>query len=314
MSHKHTLTKGRVAFLEYYSKLLPQFSIPELTVYLNTRNTPVLLISKIFETKLMKLWQENRLSWIPLRWFPYALQWPPEIPVGETLPGFSEGWIYPLNKSSLLPVLLLSPRIGENILDAAAAPGGKTLSIANQIDLNKTLLIANDPSFPRFKRLRTALKFFGFPDIPTWRFPAQTIARNSEYTFDKILLDAPCSSEKHVFNSKKHLKIWSPNRIKKLSELQLSLIESLLPLLRSGGTLIYSTCALTPEENETVIAKILEKHPLEIALKNLPDGLPIQGSGLPEFGLKENQCKQVLRINNNDFGFDPMFVAGLRKI
>src|SRR3989338_2731858 len=273
MSHKHTLTKGKMAFLEYYSKLLSQFSIPELTAYLNTRNTPVLLISKVFEAKLMRLWQENRLAWSPLRWFPFAIKWPPEIPVGEALPGFSEGWIYPLNKSSLLPALWLSPQIGENILDAAAAPGGKTLSIANQIDLNKTLLIANDLSFPRFKRMRTALKFFGYPDIPTWRFAAQTIAGNSEYTFDKILLDAPCSSEKHVFNSKKHLKIWSPNRIKRLSELQLSLVESLLPLLRSGGTLIYSTCALTPEENEAVIAKVLEKHPAEIALKNLPDSL-----------------------------------------
>ena len=314
MSHKSTITKGRAAFLDYYSKLLPQFSIPELTGYLTTRNTPVLLISKIFEKKLFKLWQESRLTWAPLRSFPSALQWPPEIPVGEALPGFSEGWIYPMNKSSLLPILWLNPRLGENILDADAAPGGKTLSIANQIDLKKTLLIANDPSFPRFKRLRTALKFFGYPDIPTWRFPAQAIARNSEYTFDKILLDAPCSSEKHVFNSKKHLKIWSPNRIKKLSELQLSLIESLLPLLRSGGTLIYSTCALTPEENEKVIAKVLEKHPLEIALKNLPDGLPVSGTGLSGFGLTDVQCRQVLRINNNDFGFDPMFVTGFRKV
>lgn len=314
MSHKHTLTKGKAAFLDYYSKILPQFSAAELTAYLNTRNTPVLLISKVFETKLMRLWQENHLTWAPLRWFPFAVQWPPEIPVGETLPGFSEGWIYPLNKSSLLPVLWLKPRLGENILDAAAAPGGKTLAIANQIDLNKTLLIANDPSFPRFKRLRTALKFFGYSDIPTWRFPAQTIARNSEYTFDKILLDAPCGSEKHVFNSKKHLKIWSPNRIKKLSELQTSLIESLLPLLRSGGTLIYSTCALSPAENEEVVAQILEKYQSEIVLKNLPDGLPISGAGLSDFGLNDSQCGQVLRINNFDFGFDPMFIAGFGKV
>jgi len=238
MSHKSTITKGRAAFLDYYSKLLPQFSIPELTGYLTTRNTPVLLISKIFEKKLFKLWQENHLTWSPLRWFPSALQWPPEIPVRETLPGFSEGWIYPMNKSSLLPVLWLGPRTGENILDVCAAPGGKTLAIANQVDLNKTLLIANDPSFPRFKRLRTALKFFGYPDIPTWGFAAQKIDRNCQHAFDKILLDAPCSSEKHVFNSKKHLKIWSPNRIRRLSQLQLSLIESVLPLLKPNGILI----------------------------------------------------------------------------
>lgn len=314
MSHKSMLTKGRAAFLDYYSKLLPQFSVPELTSYLTARNTPVLLISKIFEAKLVKSWQENRLTWAPLRWFPYTLLWPPEIPVGEILPGFSEGWIYPLNRSSLLPILWLSPQPGENILDACAAPGGKTLSIANQIDLNKTLLIANDPSFPRFKRLRTAIKLFGYPDISTWRFPAQAIAGNCQYTFDKILLDAPCSSEKHVFNSKRHLKIWSPNRIKKLSELQLSLIGSLLPLLRSGGTLIYSTCALTPEENERVIAKVLEKHQSEIILDNSPSDLPISGFGLTDFGLTDFQCRQVIRVNNPDLEFDPMFVAGFRKV
>lgn len=314
MSHKHTLTRGKAAFLDYYSKLLPQFSVPELTSYLTARNTPVLLISRIFEKKLFDLWQGNHLTWAPLSWFPFTLLWPPEIPVGEILPGFSEGWIYPLNRSSLLPILWLNPQPGENILDACAAPGGKTLAIANQIDLNKTLLIANDPSFPRFKRLRTTVKFFGYPDISTWRFPAQSIAGNCQYTFDKILLDAHCSSEKHVFNSKKHLKIWSPNRIKKLSELQLSLIGSLLPLLRSGGTLIYSTCALTPEENERVIAKVLEKHQSEIILDNPPSDLPISGFGLSNFGLTDFQCRQIIRVNNPDLEFDPMFVAGFRKV
>ena len=95
----------------------------------------------------------------------------------------------------------------------------------------QTLLIANDASFSRFQRLRTTLKHFGLPDIPTWRYPVQALIHRTQLTFDKILLDAPCSSEKHVYNSKKYLGIWSQNRIKTLSHLQHLLINSLVPLL-----------------------------------------------------------------------------------
>lgn len=313
MSHKNTLTKGKVAFLDYYSHLLPHFPIPELTLYLTSKNTPVLLISKVFEKDLSDLWRKARLTWAPLPWFPSALEWPPEIIVGSSLPGFAEGWLYSLNRASLLSVLAINPQPGEAILDACAAPGGKTLAMANLTIGHKTLLIANDASFSRFKRLRTTLKHFGLPDIPTWRYPVQALIHRTQLTFDKILLDAPCSSEKHVYNSKKYLKIWSQNRIKTLSHLQHLLINSLVPLLNPHGVLVYSTCALTPEENEAVISKIVNQSHAPLSLQPFSAQIPIHGHGLTGYGLSIQQCAQVVRVNAPDSFFDPMFVAILKK-
>lgn len=272
---KHTLTKGKEAFLEYYSKVMPN-----LEEYLKLRNIPVLLFSPIFEKELKVLWHKAGLSWEPLTWFPGALEWPKEVAVGTFLPGYEQGWIYSLNRASLLPVITLGAKKGELILDACAAPGGKSLAIL----MSGTSLITNDVSFQRFKRLRTVLKLFGYPDVQTLQKPVQTLQYVYPGQFDKILLDAPCSSEKHVFNSKMHLKIWSVKRTSVLSQTQVQLIEALLPMLKSRGILVYSTCSISPLENETVVEKVLAKHP-EIAL------LETKKTGI------------------SDINFDPMFVA-----
>jgi 16S rRNA C967 or C1407 C5-methylase (RsmB/RsmF family) len=287
---KSTFNKGKTAFLEYYSQLLPQFSNPEdLEKYLSKNNPPVILVSSKHQEEIKKLWEKEKLDWKSLDWFPWALEWPKGVPIGTPLPGFKEGWLYALNRSSLLPVVALDPHPGEAILDACAAPGGKTAAIANIVG-DRAFVMANDASMPRFKRLRTVLKFFGSPDITTTNFSVQALTHTSPTTFDKILLDAPCSSEKHVFNSKKHLKIWSPNRSKTLAHIQEMLIDSLLPLLNTGGKLVYSTCALTPAENEEVITATLKKHP---ELKLSRDGMQ--------------------RVNDFEGYFDPMFVATLTR-
>jgi len=263
MPKKHTLTRGRQAFLDYYTKLLPQFDTPEkLNAYLTTKNPQVILVSPIHESQISGLWHKSGLDWSPLPWFPHTLVWPKNVLPGTSLPGFREGWLYPLNPSSLLPVLAMQPQPGQSILDAAAAPGGKTLAILNFLYPKPVSLIANDVSLPRFKRLRTVLKRFGFPEVVTARHPIQALPHIlTAGSFDKILLDAPCSSEKHVYNSKRHLKIWSENRITTLAHLQKLLVDSLLPLLKPGGTLVYSTCALAPQENEGVVEYTLSRHP-----------------------------------------------------
>ena len=310
---KHTLTKGKAAFLDYYSRAMPQFSsADDLEKYLTAKNPPVLLFSPFHTLELQQLWRAQELSWSPVSWFPQALVWPPEVPIGTSLPGYTQGWLYSLNPASLLSVLALSPQTKETILDASAAPGGKTLAIASLINTSRSTLIANDVSGPRFKRLRTVLKLFGLPDLPTWRLPIQIIARETNLRFDKILLDAPCSSEKHVFNSKHHLKTWSEKRIAALSKLQIHLIASLLPALKPGGTLVYSTCALTPLENEAVIGKILKEHP-DLYLSELPKTLPVYSPGLSGFGIPDHSLHRILRVNDPRLPLDPMFVAALRS-
>lgn len=276
---KHTLTKGKSAFLDYYSQLFPNLDINK---YLSTSNPPVLLVSPLHKSEIKKQFQQNKYSWSPLSWFPHAIYWPRLIQIGTPLPGFKEGWLYSLNPSSLLPVLALNAQPQDSILDACAAPGGKTL--ATKIQGNSTLISA-DASLPRFKRLRTTLKLFGFPEIATVHSSVQALPYKLTGQFDKILLDAPCSSEKHVYNSKRFLKIWSENRIASLSHLQQLLIETLLPLLKPGGLLVYSTCAFNPFENEEVVTKVLTQHS-NLYLKSLSYSIPPS---------------------------DPMFVASLQK-
>lgn len=267
--------KGKQAFLDYYSQF-----VPDLESYLKIRNIPVLLFSPAHKNELQNLWHKAGLTWQPLEWFRGALEWPKEIEVGTYLPGYEQGWIYSLNRSSLLPVTILHPQKGELILDACAAPGGKSLAILE----SGATLIANDVSMQRFKRLKTVLRLFGYPEVNAFQKPVQTLQYVYPGQFDKILLDAPCSSEKHVFNSKMHLKIWSVKRTSVLSQTQVQLVEALLPMLKSRGILVYSTCSISPLENENVVEKVLAKHP-EVALL------------------------ETKKISISDINFDPMFVA-----
>jgi 16S rRNA C967 or C1407 C5-methylase (RsmB/RsmF family) len=287
MSRRRNLHQAKQEFLDYYLPLLPQFSSPrELEAFLTRRNPQVLLISPLNEEKIHHLWIKNHLDWTPVPWFPHTLNWPQNVPPGTSLPGFSEGWLYALNPASLLPILALNPKPSDIILDASAAPGGKTLAIINFLHPHIPDILANDVSLPRFKRLRTTLKFYGYPQIPVLCSPIQSLPYKLQPHFTKILLDAPCSSEKHVFNSKNYLKIWSPNRSLTLSHLQLLLINSLIPLLAPHGQLIYSTCSISPRENQLVIDEALKRYP------DLVQTPPLT----PQFSTAN---------------FDPMFVAAL---
>lgn len=301
-----TNTKGRTSFESYYSHLFPDL---DLQNFFTQKHPPVLLIHPQHRESLKSAWSSHNLSCTPLPWYPYAIVWPKEVPFGTKLPGFDSHLIYPLNPASLLPVLSLDVKGSDLILDACAAPGGKSLAIANLLYPNTQNLLSNDSSPARFISLKRVLKNFGYSNIETRNLALQKL-QYSGLQFDKILLDAPCSSEKHVFTDPKERARWSPNRIKKLSHQQFVLIKSTLPLLKPNGTLVYSTCALTPEENEAVVASTLSKLPL--TLQN-PVTLPYTQPGLPNYGLNTDQIQQVVRINENSQGFDPMFVARFQK-
>lgn len=123
-----SLTKSKSEFIVYYSKIFPNLDIGS---YLSRKNAPVLLFSPEHESEICHMFSEAKLSWIPYRQFPNTIERPPEIPISDSLPGFREGWLYSLNPSSLLPIIALNPQPSDSILDASAAPGGKTLAILN---------------------------------------------------------------------------------------------------------------------------------------------------------------------------------------
>ena len=151
---------------------------------------------------------------------------------------------------------------GDIVLDMCAAPGGKSLVLASKLK-GKGELVCNDRSDSRRARLAKVLKDH-LPD--SWSSIARIYGHDAtkwgmyeENKYDKILLDAPCSSERHVLNSPHHLEEWSPARPKNLAIQQYALLCAALTALKPGGLMIYSTCSINPIENEKIIEKLLKK-------------------------------------------------------
>ncbi|WP_407429151.1 RsmB/NOP family class I SAM-dependent RNA methyltransferase [Treponema sp.] len=169
---------------------------------------------------------------------------------------------YFLDSASVRAAVSLPLKNAVDILDLCAAPGGKTLVLAGNMSENAHLL-SNERSSDRKNRLLNTVRDC-LPQNIQERVQVickdgAVMCRTNEESFDAILLDAPCSSERHVFNDNKYLSDWSPSRIKTLSMAQWALLSSAWRMLRSGGFLLYSTCALSPEENDKIIEKLLKK-------------------------------------------------------
>lgn len=176
------------------------------------------------------------------------------------IPGGSQP--YYLDAASVFAALCLPVKQAENILDLCAAPGGKTLVIASRMN-PQAKLSSNERSPERKHRLQTVVNeclpeeinsriTVSCSDGATW------CTRQSE-CFDCILLDAPCSSERHVMLDDKYLNTWSPSRIKTVSMEQWALLSSAYRLLQPGGYLLYSTCAICPQENDEMLDRLIKK-------------------------------------------------------
>ena len=174
---------------------------------------------------------------------------------------YKNGEIYFQNLSSQLPPILLSPAQNTDILDMCAAPGGKTSQIA-AITNNKCSITACEMNKIRAERLKFNLAKLGVTSANIM----VTDARNLEsyFSFDKILLDAPCSgSGTLILDNPKSLEGFSETLINKCISAQKKLLEKAVSVLKQGGELLYSTCSVLPTENEEIVKPILEKYNLE---------------------------------------------------
>ncbi|HOJ99957.1 MAG TPA: SAM-dependent methyltransferase [Termitinemataceae bacterium] len=205
----------------------------------------------------------------------------------ESLLTEGPGWAYTTNlirpywmdrASVLAAESLVLPTEGE-ILDACAAPGGKSLVIASRMERGVRLL-SNELSRERRRRLvevlDTHLPATIREQVTVSGFDAAALgARRTEWErFGAILLDVPCSSERHVVKDPAALAQWSPARPKMLSQRQWALLSSAFLLLKPGGCLVYATCALTPQENDEVFRRLIKKYGdrLQLAKPDFPEG------------------------------------------
>lgn len=188
---------------------------------------------------------------------------------------------YLLDAASILPVIALDIQPGERVVDLCAAPGGKSFLCALKMK-NQGLLVSNDRSAARRARIHRIFDdYFPKTEQKNHKVTGHDASKWCLYeksVYDKVLLDAPCSSERHVLEDSKELNLWAPGRTKALSVSQFAMLASALDIVKVGGTIVYSTCALSRHENDDIIKKLYQKRAgrFEILHKEFPFGEPTE--------------------------------------
>ena len=210
---------------------------------------------------------------------------------------YENGEIYLQSLSSMLPPIILEPKGGENILDMAAAPGGKTTQIA-AITQNKAFITACEKNKIRADRLKYNLQKQGVGCVNVMLEDARKLS--DFFSFDKILLDAPCSGSgtMSVFD-----KTFSKELIERSSKTQEELLIKALKILKTGGEMVYSTCSILEQENERILQKVLKKYGGEI--------VPIEP--IEEIPLLPTSIVGVMCVCPTEF-YEGFFVAKIKKV
>jgi NOL1/NOP2/sun family putative RNA methylase len=224
----------------------------------------------------------------------------------------ADGKVYIQNAASWLPVLALDPQPEERILDVCAAPGGKTSHVAAHAQ-GRASIVANDNSRPRLAKLQATMKRTRASTERYTLFDATQLARKLEGDqFDKILLDAPCSGEGMMqLSRQKDFATWSPAQIKRLQQLQKRILGQAWQLLKPGGTLVYSTCTMAPEENEAVVDYFL-RHNGDATVQPLDIDLPNRVACVQEWNGKQFQpvvrnCMRLVPSSTTEAFFVAVF-------
>jgi 16S rRNA (cytosine1407-C5)-methyltransferase len=221
---------------------------------------------------------------------------------------YTEGLAVPymLDRASVLAARTLRLPSEGIILDACAAPGGKSLVIASAMG-SAVRLLSNELSNERRRRLVTVLDQYldtgrrSRVIVSGFDAAAQGRKRAEWGRFGGILLDAPCSGERHVIQNKTALEKWSPARTRFLAKRQWALLSASFLLLQRGCSLVYATCALSPAENDGVASRLLKKYRDEVSLDEV------------DFNEGEKtQCGRLI-LPDAAGGMGPMYVARFRK-
>lgn len=227
---------------------------------------------------------------------------------------------YYMDRASILAASMLPVEKGHNVLDMCAAPGGKTLVLASKLE-GTGALVSNDRSAQRRSRLakviQSCLVQNASTNIRITGHDSSKWSLHEKNVYDSILLDAPCSSERHVLNDESELAIWSETRPKRLAIQQFAMLAAALEAAVDGGFILYSTCSINPIENEMVIEKLHRKREgqfeevcIDDAVEELKEG-PLTNvfNSLQVEKLKHGQ---IVLPDASDF-CGPLFFCLLRK-
>lgn len=208
-------------------------------------------------------------------------------------PRYHAGLYYMQEPSAMYPAELLDPRPGERILDLCAAPGGKTTQIAMKMQ-GKGLLVANEISPKRVKALRKNIELYGISNAIVTNTTGKHLLETYGGTFDRVLVDAPCSGEGTFRKDKRSVREYGHFSDESLLETQRDILDYAFRLLKPGGTLVYSTCTFNARENEEQIDRLLRTGRCSLVEPFKQDGM---ADGRPEWTASGNpELKKAVRF------------------
>jgi 16S rRNA (cytosine1407-C5)-methyltransferase len=235
-----------------------------------------------------------------------------QLPLSHSL-AFFEGLFQYQGVSSQLPALVLDVKPGDRVLDMTAAPGSKSTQLAAMLG-NKGELVLNDSSYHRLPALQANMQRSGAINHYILKHRGENLSRLYPEYFDKILLDAPCTALGTYFSTSEKYSWWSGKKLEKLSNLQYQLLVSAIKCLRIGGEMVYSTCSVSPEENELLIEKIIRKYPVKV--ENISADIQSKfDSGWTSHNDKEISIEmdKAIRIWPHVHSFEGFFIIKLKK-
>jgi NOL1/NOP2/sun family putative RNA methylase len=224
---------------------------------------------------------------------------------------YNAGLFYVQEPSAMIPAAALNPKPGDRVLDLCAAPGGKTTQLACALQ-NTGFLAANEVVKSRAKILASNVERMGIKNAVITNMRPDQLVAVFGCTFDKILVDAPCSGEGMFRKDPAVADAWDLDRVADCARRQKKMLETVDQLLKPGGELVYSTCTFAPEEDEQMVEFLVESGKYQV--------LPIELKGLSDHGRPEwtkRGCADVakaVRIMPHRAEGEGHFVARLVKV
>lgn len=267
----------------------------KVTLRINTLKTQIDVVKEVFVNENIKFSEVN---------------WSREALIIENadendirkLPIYQNGEIYLQTLSSMLPAIILNPKADENILDMTAAPGGKTTQMSALSD-NKVLITACEKNKIRAGRLKYNIDKQGANGVNILIEDARNL--DSYLSFDKILLDAPCSGSGTINIKDETIeKIFTEELIDRSVKTQYELLKKAISILKPGHEMVYSTCSILEEENEKNIEKILKNSNVEL--------MPIDEKLFDGIKLLPTRLKGTMVVLPTDL-YEGFFIAKIKK-
>lgn len=281
---------------EITSKILEGYSQKRMVTFrVNTLKTSIEKVEEVLKNNNIEF---KKVSWSDVA---YIVKNVREDTLKE-LEIYKNGEIYLQSLSSMLPPIVLEPKENTDILDMCAAPGGKTTELASLTN-NNANITACELNKIRIEKLKYNIEKQGATSVYIMQEDSRRI--NDFFSFDNILLDAPCSGSGTLNVEDVNLeKTFTKKLIEKSQKAQLELLNKAVKILKQGQEMVYSTCSILNVENEEIVSKILKNNKVEI--------VPIEFKGKEKLPLLSTKIDGTLCVMPTEL-YEGFFIAKIRK-